>query len=565
MKLLKILNLKRKLQLMALSILMIVGALFEMGTLGAIVPLITNIIDPSSNEMLINLEKTYNIKKNFLNDNIIFVFITVALISGVIRIIIVWLSLKVSYGVGLDIGVELFKNILQKEYSWHLKKNSSELLTNFESVNSIVSGVLTPLIQGVVAIITTLAILIMLISINVKITFITIGVIVIIYALMAISTKRKLEKNSEKINDTTIEKYKIIQESLGLIREIKIRNKYSQKIKNYILIDSKLRMSQSINMLIGIVPRYVIETAGIIMVAIMMYFLSRNNNAAKEIIPLVGVLALAGQRILPQLQIIYFSITTINSNKEQLKKVMEIINTEENNQKKINQSDETLKLNEKENYLRLKNLSFNYEEKIILNKINLEIKLGSIVGIKGETGSGKSTLVDIIMGFLRPNDGEMCLNEIKISRSNIDQWQSKIAFVPQDIFLLDGSIAFNIALEENINYDDLRKAIEKSKISEFIEQLPLGIETKIGERGAQLSGGQKQRIALARAFYRNSELIILDEATSSLDIETETAVMEAILNKEESITLIIIAHRLHTLEKCDSIIELVNKKINIIK
>jgi ABC-type multidrug transport system fused ATPase/permease subunit len=291
------------------------------------------------------------------------------------------------------------------------------------------------------------------------------------------------------------------------------------------------------------------------MLILLAIILSVQYEKTTQVLPIIGVIALAAQRLLPMMQITYQSYVTLKGSLVSLNEIIGIIETpimpEKNKENKIKFKNDIV----------IENLKYKYEgsSNLIIDKFNITIKKGEKIGIKGTTGSVKSTLQDIILGLLTPTEGQLKIDGIKICDHNVKNWQELISHVPQNTFLIDSTIEDNIAFNSNdavINKIRIKKVAEIAQISEDIEKMPNKYETIVGERGIYLSGGQCQRIGIARALYKNSEILILDEATSALDIHTEKKVMKAIYKLHEKMTIVIIAHRLSTLEECDKIIEI---------
>ena len=299
------------------------------------------------------------------------------------------------------------------------------------------------------------------------------------------------------------------------------------------------------------------EALGMILIATLAYSLAQQADGISKAIPILGALALGAQRLLPVLQQAYGSWTQINSGQASLKDTLELLDQPLPDY--VNQSVvQSLPFNDN---ISLKKLGFRYGEETpyVLKQISFTITKGSRVGFIGTTGSGKSTLLDIVMGLLQPNSGVLEIDGQPITPANQRAWQLHIAHVPQAIFLADSTIEENIAFgvpKDQIDCDRVRQAAQQAQIAESIESWPYKYQTFVGERGIRLSGGQRQRIGIARALYKQADVIIFDEATSALDNETELAVMQAIEGLSQDLTLLIIAHRLTTLKNCTRIVEL---------
>jgi len=349
-----------------------------------------------------------------------------------------------------------------------------------------------------------------------------------------------------------------LQEGLGGIRDILIDGRQKFYCKVCRNADLSFRRASGDNQFINGSPRFIMEAIGIVLIATLAYFLSVHEEGIITAIPTLGALALGAQRLLPVLQQSYSSYTSINAGSASLSDVVDLLD-----------QSVLMKLEDKFSYapvefkkeIEFKNLGFRYSENLpyVVKGINLKIKKGSKVGFVGATGSGKSTLLDIFMGLLPITEGEVLVDQSSITFLNNRSWQLHISHVPQHIFLADSSIEENIAFgipQSDIDRDRVRIAAEKAQMSQLIEQWPDGYQTIVGEQGIRLSGGQRQRIGIARALYKQADILILDEATSALDNETESKVMEAINKLDNDLTVLIIAHRLTTLKECDQIVSL---------
>ena len=319
-----------------------------------------------------------------------------------------------------------------------------------------------------------------------------------------------------------------------------------------------MRRAQAINSIITQSPKYLIEAIGLVLIATIAYFFANSGDNISNYIPILGAFALGAQRMLPLLQAIYANLSQIKGSEEVLKAVLLLLKKKNNDYS--NRIDDKFNLNFE---IYLKDISFKYSEKLplILNKIDFKIKKGQKIGIVGNTGSGKTTFINVIMGLLQPTTGSIYVDGTEINDNNVSGWMKNIAYVPQSIFLAVTTIRENIAFgvpKNEINNDLIHSSIQKAQLSKFINDLKNGLDEIVGERGIRISGGQLQRIGIARALYKKATLIILDEATSALDDNTESKVMETVYNLDKNITLIMIAHRTSSLKNCDLIIKINN-------
>ena len=379
----------------------------------------------------------------------------------------------------------------------------------------------------------------------------------LIYGLIIQSTRNRLLANSRTIARESTHVLKSLQEGLGGIRDVLIDGSQAAYCQIYRNADQPLRRAQGSSSFISYGPRYGMEALGMLLIAAIAYLLARQADGDAKAIPILGALALGAQRLLPVLQQAYSSWSGIQSGQASLQDTLELLDQplpEYADQPSVN----PLPFRQQ---IVIEKVSFRYNPQTpwILTRVNLTITKGSRVGFVGVTGSGKSTLLDIVMGLLQPTEGTLTIDGNPITTANHRAWQAHIAHVPQAIFLADSTIEENIAFgipKAQIDANRIRQAARQAQIAEIIETWPSQYQTIVGERGIRLSGGQRQRIGIARALYKQADVIIFDEATSALDNETELAVMQAIGALGENLTLLIIAHRLTTLKDCTHIVEL---------
>jgi len=383
-----------------------------------------------------------------------------------------------------------------------------------------------------------------------------------IYLIIAKQTKNKKIKNSHMIADASTKIIKSLKEGLGGIRDVLIDGSQHVYLKNYTQIDSSLRRAQANNQFTAYSPKYVMESLGMILIAVLASHLFFRDGGQYNALPTLGILALGAQRLLPAMQQAYTAWSSIQGSFRSLEETLDLLD-QPLPIYHLNSNKTVLDFKQK---IELNNVGFKYADILtqVLSDVSLTINKGDRLGIIGSTGSGKSTLVDIIMGLLTPSSGEITVDKNSINCENIRAWQKHIAHVPQSIFLADASIAENIAFGvelKDIDWKRIRDSAEKAQLQDVISNLPDGYNTIVGEHGIRLSGGQRQRIGIARAFYKNVDVLVFDEATSALDDQTEDSVMRAINNLGQDITVIMIAHRLTTLKKCTKVIELSDGKI----
>jgi len=540
---------------------MLITSFAEMLSIGAIVPFLAVITDPSSiftQPALRPIIDRLGINRPdqlLLPFTILFGVLSVA--AGIMRLSSLWLGTRLSFAIGADFSVDIYRRTLYQSYALHCNRNSSEIINGIVNKTSATINIITMLLMLASAFIMLVAILIALFSIDFKVALAVFSGFGLIYYFIIRLTRNRLQINGEIIARESGYSIKYLQEGLGGIRDVLMDGTQEMYCRVYKDSDCALRKAQASSLFISGSPRYVMESLGMLVMACLAYFLSTRSSGLLGAIPLIGALALGAQRLLPVLQQAYTSWVVIQSGKISLKDTLDLLD-----QPVLDFIlDSGVKQIHFDKKIELKSLGFRYDDKgpDILDDINLEIYKGARIGFVGHTGSGKSTLLDILMGLLEPSFGLLTVDGRAITKENHASWRLNIAHVPQVIFLSDASISENIAFgvaRDEIDMSRVIWAANQAQIAESIEGLPEKYQTKVGERGVRLSGGQRQRIGIARALYKKANVIIFDEATSALDSDTEEAIMNVIDNLSADLTLLIIAHRISTLKNCNQIVEL---------
>ena len=564
------LNSARKRQVISLLILTFLNSFTELISISILIPYLTAISNPNAikeQTLIINFLNLFRINND--SDLVLaltIIFAVTVLISAYIRYIYNLNAFKISALIGSDLSINLYKYSLYRPYIYHLEKNSNSIITAIsKDINEIIYYVIYPIFNLTSSIIISLSLITALFIMNTSVTLITIILVITLYTIFFKNTSIRIKKISQNNVFNSEILVKIVQETLGSIREIIISNNQRFYIKKYIIEDRELRQDVAFGNFLTLVPKLIIEPLGIIIIGFIGYFFLKTGNS-KDVIPFLGTLCFCAIKILPYSQRIYEGITLPRIAKARLSKFLKLLE----NPPTILDNKSKLKILEFNDKIELKDICFHYSKNStpVIKNTNLIINRGEKIGIIGKTGSGKSTLFGIIMGILKPTSGNLLFDKKNIfnNRYNhfIKSWQNTFTYVPQDIFLLDGSIAENIAFGtdyKDIDFERMDHAVRKAQLIDFIKNSIDGYRTFIGERGIRLSGGQKQRIAIARAFYKDSKIIFLDEATSALDTNTENLIMQEFNNLGSDITLIIIAHRQNTLKDCDTIYEIKSGKL----
>jgi len=469
--------------------------------------------------------------------------------------------------IGSDLSEKAYNNILNQSYEFHIEKNTSNLVntivTNvFRTVNAVVAS-LQILSSGFAAFLLILALLI----VSPVITCILVSILGGAYIFIYVVNKRKLLSNGHEVSRLSEYSLKILNEGLGSIRDVIIDSSQRFYTDLYSSTDRLQRQLQAKNSFLSSSPRYILESIAICTLCAATLVIAFSSDNIDKVFPIIGLIAVTAQKLLPALQQIYGSFATVKSYSQDISNVLGLVNLDNNSQRESINSRQKVEL-DFEKSISLQDIIYSYPGNggIIISGLNLFINKGQFIGVVGTTGSGKSTFIDILMGLLVPQSGDILVDRKSIYSSDVTlkSWRSKISHVPQDAFLADGTIAGNIAFgvpANEVDYDLIYKAAKAAKIHDYIVSLPRKYESNSGERGVKLSGGQKQRVAIARALYKNREILILDEATSALDVDTESQVMQNIKHMAARSTVFMVAHRLDTLKSCDKVMLLREGKV----
>lgn len=566
----KYLSSKRRNQVFITIFVSIAGGIFEIITINAALPFLS-VLTAADNlsiypityfiSQILNLP----VDENIINPIIIFFCCSIT-ISTFFKLLNIWLIHITGASIAIDLNVLALSHTIYQPYSFHINNSSSKVVTaNTLYIDRTNTGIINSLLL-ISNFIVSIFIVASIFFINPYLALSSLIIISNIYFLIAKKLNKRVKINGKKMNIAGRAKVKYLQEVIGSIRSVLLESNQEIYIKEIRRVDSIFRFNEAQTNFIAEFPRFVIECLILLIIAFVCLLVLKNGNEyeSKSFIVLLGTFTLAFQRLLPVVQRFYtgwINIRFVSSDTENIYKIIE---------RKIRNNSITkitpLKFKES---IKLESVDFLYEDsKNIISNLNLEILKGQRIGIIGKTGSGKSTLVDLLIGLLEPSNGKVYVDGKDINNRKYplikNKWMSSISHVPQEIFLTEGTIAENIAfgLKDNkFSMPRIVEAAKKAQIHEFINSKPNGYSTYIGERGIKLSGGQKQRIGIARALYKNAKILILDEATSAIDNETEIDLMKSINTLNRDMTIISIAHRHSTLKDFDRILVIENGHI----
>lgn len=544
---------------------MLVGALAEMVTIGAVIPFISLLADPDAAFDFPWLQAAFGVLGWKDPESIVtpmtLLFLTLIISASALRLVLLTASTRYIYALGTDMSISLYRRILRQPYHFHLSHSSSELITSVNKIQSVLGAAVKPALDATIALVLSFAILSVLLYIQPVATTGALFIMILSYSSLAWSVRQRLKYNSRQIAAAQTQRMRHMQEGLAGIRDVILDNGQDRSTLFFADADQNLRHSQAKNSILNQLPQHVVRAIGMILIVGFAWFLSGQPGGLTGALPTLGALALGAQRLLPLLQKLYSAWSRMTGSHQIFLDVLKYLDLPDT--PRPENPEDKLTFNHE---ITLRDVAFRYPQSQddVLRNVSLSIPKGSRIGISGPTGAGKSTLVDLIMGLLEPEDGQLLVDGIRVDATNRHLWGKCISHVPQDVHLLDSTIAENIALGDQhgrMDMEKVRSAAQLAQLINFVDSLPRAFRTQVGERGVQLSGGQRQRIALARAIYRNADLIILDEATSALDSDTEAAIMHALPSLDAGVTIIVIAHREHTLTHCDWVIDIKNGQV----
>ena len=559
---------RRRIQLGLLLMVMLASGGAELVSLGAVLPFLAVLSDP---ERLWQqpLAQVLAAWLGFTEASELLLLATLAfaaaaVLAALIRLTNLWLNGRLAAAVGSDLSCEAYRRTLYQPYGVHVQRNSAEVIMGTTTQIGQTVAALNALLQLLTSAVVAAGLLTGLLVIDAPVAMAAAALFGSFYGFLAITARRELRRNGQKIAEALSQQLKALQEGLGAIRDVLLDGSQPTYLQIYQKADRPQRQLQAKNVFLSAFPRYAFEALGIVAIALLGGLLVVQRGSGAAVIPLLGALALGAQRLLPALQQIYSGWASLKGYNAGIQAVLAMLNQPLPPQVQV---ADPLQLREG---ICFTGVHFRYgpEHPEVLRGLELEIRCGERIGLIGSTGSGKSTTVDLLMGLLTPTDGRVLVDGADLHDpahpERLAAWRAAIAHVPQNIYLADNSIAENIAFgvpKEQIDLDRVKQAAAQAQIASFIEASSEGYASFVGERGIRLSGGQRQRIGIARALYKQARVLVLDEATSALDNDTEATVMKSVEDLNRSLTVVMIAHRLSSIERCDRVIQLKHGQI----
>lgn len=473
--------------------------------------------------------------------------------TAALRLALSWVGRHFAFALGHEVSVEIQRRLLGQPYAFHLSRHSSEHLATLDKVDLLIFDLVIQGVQAISAVLIGIFILALLIAIdplNATFAFALIGSF---YAVALAITRKRLRRHGSTINAGYEQRAKFVQESIGGIRDLILDHSQRAALDRFRAIDAAFAHARTRTAFLAAAPRILIEAAGLIVIAMLAILIAGRSGGFATALPFLGALALGSMRLLPLMGQLYGAWASLAVAAPILNDVSTLLRLD------LDDETDTAEPVSFRQSIEFDAVCFTYpgRRQPAIDGVTLAIPKGARIAITGKTGSGKSTLADLLMGLIEPTDGRILVDGMPVSAGRLAGWRRLIAHVPQQIFLADESIAANIALSFHGGKEDpdrIRAAAKRAQLHDFIQNLPDGYDTRVGERGVRISGGQRQRLALARALYKRAPILVLDEPTSALDDDTETAIIDALDDLQSGgTTIIIIAHRLSTVAKCDPI------------
>jgi ABC-type multidrug transport system fused ATPase/permease subunit len=553
-----------------LQLLVILMSIVEILGVASIIPFMALVGDMSQLQQDSFFASLYKMSGITSESQFVFVLgicvLIMLFISMMISVFTIWGLSMFANKIGTEIADRLYAHYLNQDWLFHASGSSAQLTKKIATETMRVTGaILVPLMYLNSKVVLSLLMSISIFVYDPKVAAIGLSIFAISYFFLFKGVRNKLNKNGIAISEVNEERFRLMNEGFGGIKDVLLMGRDSDFINRFNKTGKTLAYSQGTNIALAQAPRYFVELLAFgSMILLILYLIASHNGNLGMILPIISVYAIGTIKLLPAFQQIYSSIAIIKANIPAFESIQQDLYDSPHTGEILKKVEESYLHPKKQ--ISLEKVRFTYPKKQqpALDGLSIEIPINSVIGIVGPSGSGKSTLIDILLGLIKPDQGELKIDDEIIDSKNCRSWQNTIGFVAQSIFLSEGSIAENIAFgipHNEIDFKQVEYALDLAHLTELTNSLKQGIHTKVGERGIQLSGGQRQRIGIARALYHKAEVLVFDEATSSLDGITEKMIMEAIHQFSGKKTIILIAHRLKTVQKCDNLFFIDNGKV----
>jgi len=549
-------------QFWILLVIMALVAIAEILSMGAVLALLQVLADPglvTTLPVLSSVYRMFGFTSAFSFQIAASAAVLLVVLASVgVKALGTYAMIRYSMMRGSAISTRLLSAYLRQPYIWFLERNSSEIGKNvLAEVDGLVGRVISPALRLVAGLLLVLSILGFLLLVDPLVTLFCGGILGLAYAMIYMRLRNRMRDAGEEMLEAYAQRFRVAQEATGGIKDVKVLGIEETYMDAYAGAARRSARATALIQVMGEMPRFALEalTFGTLL-ALILVLLTRSGGDISDIVPTLGIIAYSTMRLLPAVQQIYFGVSSIRSGTPSLEQIVGDFQSAQGSAQAWQAGEQPIRL---ERTLDLAGVSFAYPtaNRPAIHALDLSIRARTTVGIVGGTGAGKTTLVDLILGLLTPDAGELRVDGTVIRGANLRDWQKTLGYVPQSIFLTDDSVAANIAFgvpRDQIDMAAVERAARIAALHDFVvSEMPQGYDTLVGERGVRLSGGQRQRIGIARALYRDPTLLIMDEATSALDNITERVVMEAVQRIRSDKTIILIAHRLTTVKGCDTI------------
>jgi HlyD family secretion protein len=567
-KLFRLLTAEQRKRFFGLQLLLLLMAAAELAGVGSIAPFMALVGDMGILEKENAISTIYQSSGFSSERQFVFALgvgvLIVLVLSATISIFSTWRMSMFATRIGAEIADRLYAYYLQQDWTFHASGSSAQQMRKIANETTrLTDSVLLPLVSLNSRMLSVTFISTALFVYDPKAAMAGILIFSLTYILLYRIVQRRLYENGVRISEMYDKRFSLMNIGFGGIKELLLLGRSKSLISQFEEAGVTLARSQGVNSALWQVPRYAIELIAFgALIGLVLYLIETHHSNLGVVLPLVSVYAFAGYKLLPAIQSIYYSFAEIRANIPAFEAIMSDLEGSLDREQVLRALQDTTTevavQNSPLKYIRLANIRFTYPGQVrpTLDSLELTVEAGSVVGIVGASGAGKSTMIDILMGLLEPQQGQLIVDDETIHAGNLRAWQNSIGYVPQAIYLAEGSIAENVAFgipSDLIDYKEVRNALELAHLGEMVRDLPDGIHATVGDKGVRLSGGQRQRIAIARALYHHADVLVFDEATSALDGVTERLIMEAIHDFRGKKTIILIAHRMKTVRQCDMI------------